>query len=71
MQHCACGVMGPFAASMNWLKPAIAADTSMENGHAQMNTSTILTFCVQSPEVMNTRTMATRHQKSLFRMSFR
>ena len=71
MQHCACGVMGPFAASMIWLKLAIAANTSMENDPAQMNTATILTRCVQSPEVMNTRTMATRRQKSLFRMNFR
>ena len=71
MQHCACGVMGPFAASMIWLKLAIAANTSMESDSAQMNTATILTRCVQSPEVMNTRTMATRRQKSLFRMNFR
>lgn len=70
MQHCACGVMGPSAASMTWLKLAIAANTSMEND-PQMNTATILTLCVQSPEVMNTRTMATRRQKSLFRLNFR
>lgn len=71
MQHCACGVMGPSAASMTWLKLAIAANTSMENDPAQMTTATILTLCVQSPEVMNTRTMATRRQKSLFRLNFR
>lgn len=71
MQHCACGVMGPSAASMTWLKLAIAANTSMENDPAQMTTATILTLCVQSPAVMNTRTMATRHQKPLFRMRFR
>ncbi len=52
---------GPSAASMTWLKLAIAANTSMEND-PQMNTATILTLCVQSPEVMNTRTMATRHR---------
>jgi hypothetical protein len=36
-----------------------------------MTTAMILTLCVQSPEVMNTRTMATRRQKSLFRLNFR
>ncbi len=31
MQHCACGVMGPFAVFTIWLKPAIAANTNTEN----------------------------------------